>query len=165
MTTKEQERKALAQIEKILAGLEEGSYVRTAMQGMVEDAKSNIENDFADSYYDRYTSLYFQFEKLEYEAEQQERQNAELLKRAEKAEAQLLTRDQIGMLLGILQDSQYDAYIEEQNTAKKIVASADDPNSREFKDAVAMNRRATSQKKRIESLIVMLDEKEEQATK
>ena len=39
MTTKEQERKALEQIKKILAGLGEHSYIATAMDGMIEDAE------------------------------------------------------------------------------------------------------------------------------
>ena len=53
MTTKEQERKALEQIRKIVAGLGEGSYIATALDGMFEDAEENIENDFALSWKDR----------------------------------------------------------------------------------------------------------------
>lgn len=49
MTTKDQERKALAQIRKIVAGLGEDSYIGTAFEGCFEIAESNIENDFADS--------------------------------------------------------------------------------------------------------------------
>ena len=47
MTTKEQERKALAQIRKIVEGLGENSYIGTAFEGCFEIAESNIENDFA----------------------------------------------------------------------------------------------------------------------
>lgn len=47
MTTKEQERKALAQIKKIIDGLGENSYVGTAFEGCFEVAEENIENDFA----------------------------------------------------------------------------------------------------------------------
>lgn len=47
MTTKEQERKALEQIKKIVAGLGENSYVATAFEGCFEIAEENIENDFA----------------------------------------------------------------------------------------------------------------------
>lgn len=53
MATKEQERKALEQIVKIVESLGENSYIGMAMQGMVEDAKENIENDFALSMKDR----------------------------------------------------------------------------------------------------------------
>lgn len=47
MTTKEQERKALEQIKKIVAGLGENSYVGTAFAGCFEDAEQNIEYDAA----------------------------------------------------------------------------------------------------------------------
>lgn len=47
MTTKEQERKALAQIRKIVEGLGADSYVATAFEGCFEIAESNIENDWA----------------------------------------------------------------------------------------------------------------------
>ena len=53
ITSKEQERKALEQIKKIIAGLGENSYIATAMDGMIEDAETNIENDFAMSWKDR----------------------------------------------------------------------------------------------------------------
>lgn len=57
MTTKEQERKALARIRKIVAELGEDSYIATAFDGTWELAESNIENDFANStkwYIDNY---------------------------------------------------------------------------------------------------------------
>lgn len=47
MTTKEQERKALEQIKKIVAGLGENSYIGTALEGCLEIASENIENDWA----------------------------------------------------------------------------------------------------------------------
>ena len=56
MTTKEQERKALAKIREIVAGLGENSYVGTALTGCLEDAEENIECDFALSMYDRWQS-------------------------------------------------------------------------------------------------------------
>lgn len=47
MTTKEQERKALERIRKIIADLGEDSYVGTAFEGCFEIAETNIENDWA----------------------------------------------------------------------------------------------------------------------
>ena len=47
MTTKEQERKALEQIRKIVAGLGEDSYIATAFEGCFEDAERNIDDDAA----------------------------------------------------------------------------------------------------------------------
>ena len=67
MTTKEQERKALEQIKKIISGLGENSYIGTAMAGMIEDAEENIENDFAMSWKDRAETATRRFEKAEAE--------------------------------------------------------------------------------------------------
>ena len=57
MATKEQERKALARIRKIVAELGEDSYLATAFDGAWEIAEENIENDFGNStkfYVDKY---------------------------------------------------------------------------------------------------------------
>lgn len=47
MTTKEQERRAIAKIRKIVEGLGENSYVGTAMEGVLEVAEQNIDYDAA----------------------------------------------------------------------------------------------------------------------
>lgn len=47
MTTKEQERQAIAKIRRIVEGLGENSYVGTAMEGVLEVAEENIEYDAA----------------------------------------------------------------------------------------------------------------------
>ena len=78
MTTKEQERKALEQIKKILGGLEEDSYVKTAMKGMVEDAEDNIENDWAMSRYDAWESAEKKLEKTKAELREANEKIAEL---------------------------------------------------------------------------------------
>lgn len=57
MTTKEQERKALEQIKKIVAGLGDGSYIGTAFEGCFEVAETNIENDWACSFKQQIESL------------------------------------------------------------------------------------------------------------
>ena len=49
MTTKEQERKALARIRKIVDELGEDSYIATAFDGVWEIAEENIKSDFANS--------------------------------------------------------------------------------------------------------------------
>lgn len=64
MTTKEQERKALEQIRKIVEGLGENSYVGTALEGCFEIAEENIENDFACSMMDRKEAAEFAEDQL-----------------------------------------------------------------------------------------------------
>ena len=49
MTTKQEERNALAKIRKIVESLGDNSYVGFAFLGAFEIAESNIDNDFADS--------------------------------------------------------------------------------------------------------------------
>ena len=63
MTTKEQERKALEQIKKIVEGLGEDSYIGTAFEGCFEIAETNIENDWACSYKQENESLEERIEK------------------------------------------------------------------------------------------------------
>ena len=47
LATKEQERKALEKIRKIITDLGEDSYIGTAFEGCFEIAEENINNDFA----------------------------------------------------------------------------------------------------------------------
>lgn len=54
VSTKEQERKALEQIRKIVESLGEDSHVAIAFEGCFKDAERNIEKDFACSMKDRY---------------------------------------------------------------------------------------------------------------
>ena len=56
MTSKEQERKALAQIKKIVDSLGEDSYIATAFEGCFEDAEYNIRDDAAYSMKSRWDS-------------------------------------------------------------------------------------------------------------
>lgn len=56
MPTKAEERKALAQIRDIINALGEDSYIGIALAGCLDDAETNIENDFALSMKDRYES-------------------------------------------------------------------------------------------------------------
>lgn len=56
MTTKEQEKKALEQIKKIVDGLGQDSYLATAFEGAFEDAEYNIRDDAAYSMKSRWES-------------------------------------------------------------------------------------------------------------
>lgn len=56
LASKEEERKALDKIKKIVEGLGEDSYVGTAFEGCFEIAEENINNDWACSMKQRYDS-------------------------------------------------------------------------------------------------------------
>lgn len=86
MTTKEQERKALEQIRKIVAGLGDDSYIGTALTGCLEDADTNIENDWALSMYDRWQSAEQKFEEAKTALSEVADKLIDEGKRAERAE-------------------------------------------------------------------------------
>lgn len=77
MTAKEQERKALEQIKKIIAGLGENSYVGTAFKGCVEDAETNIEWDAAFSLKDSFNTVQRKLEETQEEVKRLSREAEE----------------------------------------------------------------------------------------
>ena len=121
--TKEQERKALEKIKKIVTDLGEDSYISMAFEGCFEIAEGNIENDFGCSMKQRaessaaeaakYKEMYESAVK-DYEAEK---------RTVEELEQKVLTLEEAGAIKAIL-----------------IVEFADNPDSAEFKQAVQDNR-------------------------
>ena len=95
LPSKEQERKALEQIKKILKGLgdnPDNSYVCRVFDGCVQDAESNIENDFADSYRSRYEYREAECERLEEEIDKAKERAKEAERRQKMAEGLLQTK-------------------------------------------------------------------------
>lgn len=80
MTTKEQERKALEKIRKIIAELGTDSYVGTAFNGCFEWAEKNIENDFANDPKEMLATARDHAEQYKAEAEKQTRRAEEFEK-------------------------------------------------------------------------------------
>ena len=136
--TKEQERKALEKIKKFVTDLGEDSYISMAFEGCFEIAEGNIENDFGCSMKQRaessaaeaakYKEMYESAVK-DYEAEK---------RTVEELEQKVLTLEEAGAIKAILIDSKTEAITEE--SARKIVEFADNPDSAEFKQAVQDNR-------------------------
>ena len=93
MTTKEQERKALTQIKKIVESLGEMSYIGTALEGCLQDAEENIENDFACSMKSRFDEANAKVEVMQSNLKQAEELNGLLTKRAERAEAAAMSAE------------------------------------------------------------------------
>lgn len=69
MMTKQQEREALERIKNILADAGADSYIGMAFAGCVEDAESNIENDWALSMAGRWQSAEQKLEAVKAEAD------------------------------------------------------------------------------------------------
>ncbi|MEG0146189.1 MAG: hypothetical protein RR739_09020 [Clostridia bacterium] len=93
MTTKEQERKALAQIRKIVEGLGEMSYIGTALDGCLQDADDNIDMDAAFSMKSRWEIAEENVKKLQGEQNTANTLNAKLTQRAERAEASMMNAE------------------------------------------------------------------------
>ena len=120
MTTKEQERKALEQIKKIVAGLGEGSYVATALDGMFEDAEENIENDFALSWKDRAQTAEKRLAELQADYN---RQISEMSARRVEAENKLAIAESNLEIVCKARDEWHDAYNKAQNAANVAEAN------------------------------------------
>lgn len=146
MTTKEQERKALEQIKKILGTLEENSYVATAMKGMVEDAEDNIENDWAMSRYDAWQDAAYKADCLAQELKEAKDRISEL-------ESKVFTDGEIGELNVIVGRYKILSANNEKAFAQNIVTYADDTKSNEFVEAVWRHREAQKDRERCESVM------------
>ncbi|MCQ2113310.1 MAG: hypothetical protein MJY95_08235 [Bacteroidaceae bacterium] len=144
MVTKEEERKALAKIKKIVESLGEDSYVATAFEGCFEYAEQNIEWDACFNWKERALSAEKTVDELRgkikaIEAES-ENQIAQLKIVSNKLSNITISRSDIEDCMQILKRDKMNAEIKAQETASEIVKYADDPNNQNFKKAVRENR-------------------------
>ena len=140
MKTKEQERKALEQIKKILADFGPDSYIGMAFDGCVEDAEENIENDWGCSMRQRYKEAFIRAEDLTQinkdQAEEIEALRAALAREEKKA----LPNSTLDTLLVIVNNRIVDMKDKARTQAENIVLLADDPTQANFQDAVKLHR-------------------------
>lgn len=154
--TKEQERKALARIKKIVEELGEDSYIGMAFDGCFEIAEENIENDFA-------CSMKQRAEKAESETARYKRMyesTAEDFERLEiemnTFEQKILTTSEAGAIKSILQHVKLEAASIADRSAERIVELADKPESNDFRQAVQDNRAAKKRLAECDTLIQRL---------
>ena len=156
MTTKEQERKALAKIREIIDGLGENSYIATAFAGCLEDASENIENDFACSMKDRFENAEKTVERVTKERDEAR----ELLKieteKREKLAARTLDKSDTESLLKIVREKLKNAIEREKNASAEIVEHCENPKSQEFEQAREMLRAAKADRENAEKLVEKL---------
>ncbi|MBP5461178.1 MAG: hypothetical protein J6Y20_03540 [Lachnospiraceae bacterium] len=175
MTTKEQERKALAQIRKIVAGLGEDSYIATAFEGCFEIAEENIENDFACSLKQRLDSAEHEAEVMRISANdykaKAERMQASREYEAQKADAEIKAlRDQLfkarekAISQNLYRDLwlHFDAEIESNTKrlaglADTMAQLADHPNDIAFANAVQNYRKCKESKEKAETILACLE--------
>ena len=149
MTTKEQERKALEQIKKIVAGLGENSYVGTALEGCLEIASDNIENDWGCSMKERAETAERKLEKLENQnqefrlAAQKRREKAnELEKSLKQAEEKQLTPNLFRAIWSMAYDQEELNRKNMMQAADMMASFADNPKDIAFTQAVKNYNRA-----------------------
>lgn len=158
MTTKEQERKALEKIRKIVEELGENSYVGTAFEGCFEIAEENIDNDFACSMKQRAESAQKKVEVLEAEVDNCKGIIRELTVEVDKLKAKILTMAEVRAIIEFLSYSKFEAGDLADSSAQRIVELADKPDSAEFKQAVQDNRQSKKQLAECDTLIQRLIE-------
>lgn len=143
IANKEEERKALNKLKKIVEGLGENSYIAAAFDGCFEIAESNIENDFCCSMKQRYER---EHEKAEYFRKSTSRLTDEL--ENVKKENEILHKKVISITdltyLSRLSDKALAECKKRQGeAAEKIVKFADNPSGEDFRKAVAEHRNYT----------------------
>ena len=149
--TKQQERDTLEAIKKMVEELGPQSYLATAFAGCFEIAEQNIEYDFGDSMKGRLESAEKKLDKAEKKIKTMELDNRDLRNAIEKVKADLakteqslkdltLSPDDLEDVRQLLADRVDTAEHTAEQAASEIVQYADDPSSKEFRQAVADHR-------------------------
>lgn len=141
IATKDQERKAIEEIRKIVDNLGENSYVGAAMEGVLELAEDNIENDFVQS--------------MKESVETAEKRAHELEEELEEARACILPEEVRQKFYGIAFDKKYKAQAEAMTAAERMAEAVEcGENARQ--DAIRY-RAMTEEVKEWKDIIKLLD--------
>lgn len=141
IATKDQERKAIEEIRKIVDNLGENSYVGAAMEGVLELAEDNIENDFVQS--------------MKENVETAEKRAHELEEELEEARACILPEEVRQKFYGIAFDKKYKAQAEAMTAAERM-AEAVECGENARPDAIRY-REMTEEVKEWKDIIKLLD--------
>lgn len=170
IATKDQERKALEEIRKIVDNLGENSYVGAAMEGVLELAEDNIENDFTQSMKESAETAEKRAHELEEENERLEatlntykkfvvKEAKEKLEEAngklEEARACILPEEVRQKFYGIAFDKKYKAQAEAMTAAERM-AEAVECGENARPDAIRY-RAMTEEVKEWKDIIKLLD--------
>ena len=140
--TKEQERKALEKIKKIVNELGEGSYIGTAFEGCFEIAEENIEYDFCCSMKQRAESAEKKLKTAELDNRDLRNAIKELKSKCLSVESKVLALEDAGKIKAILHHAKMEVARMADSSAQRIVELADSPDSQEFRQAVQDNRQS-----------------------
>lgn len=138
--TKEQERKALEKIRKIVSDLGDDSYLKTSFEGCFEIAESNIDNDFADSLKFNLECAEKKISERDERIEQLSAENTELQKKLNATEKRTVSRKSLEISAEAIRKVKGD-YLEEVIQLKNtIVENAETPDTEIFKNAVRRHK-------------------------
>lgn len=162
--TKEQERKALEKIKKIVGELGKDSYIGMAFEGCFELAEENIENDFACSMKQRAESAEkawhtFDSKNSELKAELEKAQDtiSELMNKLETVQKTRLTVEDFDACIALAKSAASESKCKAEQQAEIIVELADTPDCPAFRDAVVKNRAYCREVARAEQLVENLN--------
>lgn len=154
--TKDQERKALEQIRKIVEGLGPDSYIATAFDGCFEIAEENIDNDFSCSMKQRVEAVVVENAKLRDKIKTLELDVRDLRLAIKKEKEDSSARETALQKKVLSDDDLCDCAYMAKNLATEhaermkkaaidIVVKAENPGSNEFLNAVKEHRDAKSE--------------------
>ena len=149
MPTKEQERKALAKIEKILEELgnnPDTSYVCRAFQGCVEDARENIDFDFANSQKDR-------ADDLEKKLEQAKAERDATREAYDALQARTIDDETRNGIWNFIRYEADQAKNDARRASADMLEACEDPESDEYKKALMKAQNSKRRAARLEKLL------------
>ena len=145
--TKAQEREALEKIKAIVATLGPRSYVGTALDGCLEDAEVNIENDFGDSMKARWQEAEKRVAQAVKETTAVKEELEQVRKHLQTAESavdfyrdKVLDSDDIADVFQLVGDKLAAIQEDIKTAAERIIEGAEEPESDAFKSAVKYHR-------------------------
>ena len=152
--TKDEERKALKKIEKIIAEAGADSYIGYAFAGCVEAAETNIENDWACGPLQRAELLSQDLADTRRELKEAREQLAQAAADLRRAEADTMTPAQVHKIRVALSWTRAEATAAMNQATADMVSHCADPAGADFADAVS---RCQAAKNRL-ALLDQIDE-------
>lgn len=171
IATKEQERKALEKIKKIVDDLGEVSYIGMAFEGCFEIAEDNINNDFGCSFKSNLESARKANEKMAERVKSLMENVDDLTTKLDDAlkevawlRGKVLSHEYIEHLKVLVLNENKKAASQQTEAANKILDLAETPDTPEFREAVKARkfaiRREMKMQDIMEALVEMQEEKE-----
>lgn len=163
--TKEQERETLEKIKAMVAELGPDSYLKTAFEGVFEDAETNIENDFAFSMKSRVESAEAKLREMGGEYNSVKADAAHLREQLAAAQEQIeaLTKRQLspwlhGSIYALVTEELTSAREQMAQSADTMAHFAETPQDIAFQSAVKSYRAAKERREACEQIVAALED-------